>query len=488
MKTVFFVDDDGLLREMLARSLEKENYRVETFGSPSELLGRLRIECPDLLISDIQMPEMSGLELIETIRRRGHKTPIIIMSGHIKPDVEARACELGVSHVLVKPVKDFSKLVTLIGDTLAETRSHESLDQLRLGFLTELSHELRTPLTAIKIALDGLFERCAQDTVSAKRRLIDISQRNVDRIIRLVESQLDLLQITLGEIPIMRRLANMDEIIGEVLCTSDGGNSQATAVQDVTRDGPVLLFTDPDRVRSVIRCLVDSRSNNGTPPEFSVNVVDSTHEVIIDLTDRCKTGGADGRMDFAGSPSRVERPSKMPVGDVAYDFTYRACQRLVQSLGGYIRLVGDTGSERLQLRLPICPRYEQMADTVLPLGRVRDAASLSEKNVTILRCDIRCNRENNSGLQPMEAEFLQRCLLRVREGDVLVRGQEPGTYYLAVLERTNKQIEAIISFLKDRVIDEAGSGDGPIDVVRVRSLSPGEDCDGGLVPDLKMTS
>ena len=113
MKTVFFVDDDGLLREMLARSLDKHNYAVKTFGQPRDLLRGLDTCRPDVIISDIQMPEIGGLELIQIIRERGFDIPIIVMSGHVTREVKRRASDLGVRRVVSKPIKDFSQLAAV---------------------------------------------------------------------------------------------------------------------------------------------------------------------------------------------------------------------------------------------------------------------------------------------------------------------------------------------------------------------------------------
>lgn len=200
MKTVFIVDDDGLLRETLRRSLEQAGYNVRSFESASDALCELDTAPPDIVVSDYQMPGMDGLEFIESVRQRSVSLPVMLMSGYVTPEVEKRAWDLGVNRVLSKPIRKPQEFVDLIEETIeAGHRRLENLNHLGLSFLTGVSHELRTPLTSIKIALDGLIsERVIQDDPATKR-LVEISRRNIDRIIQLVENQLEILGVSLRE-------------------------------------------------------------------------------------------------------------------------------------------------------------------------------------------------------------------------------------------------------------------------------------------------
>ncbi|MBN0691467.1 response regulator, partial [Pseudomonas aeruginosa] len=65
---------------------------------------------PDLMICDISMPRMNGLELVETLRNRGEQLPILMISATENMADIAKALRLGVQDVLLKPVKDFDRL------------------------------------------------------------------------------------------------------------------------------------------------------------------------------------------------------------------------------------------------------------------------------------------------------------------------------------------------------------------------------------------
>jgi CheY-like chemotaxis protein len=453
MKTVFIADDDGLLREMLARSLERESYRVRTFGSPTELLSTLDSDPPDIVVSDVQMPEMNGIELIEAIREQWSTLPVIMMSGHVALEVENRARELGVSHVLTKPIKDPRTLASLIGETLerAETDSRplEGLDQLRLSFLTSLSHELRTPLTAIKIALDGLFADDVAGATPGSRKLIDISQRNLDRIIRLVENQLDLLQVTLGEVAVSRRLASLKAVVGSAVGMSAGEIPRAKRSHRPADGDGLYLFTDPERLRSVIEYFLNSASD-----AFIEGCVigDGGREIVIEFinTDIARVSGEDVTFGDVGSSIDLLLDPSTEVSDLEH----RACRCLVEALGGRIDIFEGRGVEKTRLHLPVFPQYDGRVDCAFPLEHLRHAAVLNGKRVTVVKCRIHGDRYDAGQLQPAENEFLQRCLSTLSDGDILVRGPHDSEYYLAVLERTDAHVEETIAFLETPVFPQ----------------------------------
>jgi sigma-B regulation protein RsbU (phosphoserine phosphatase) len=100
---ILVVDDDVFVSEMLAEILIGEGYLVETVERGSEALRKLD-ERPDisLVISDMNMPEMNGLELIEIIRQRNLDVPIIILTGNSEISVAIAALDKGASDYLMK--------------------------------------------------------------------------------------------------------------------------------------------------------------------------------------------------------------------------------------------------------------------------------------------------------------------------------------------------------------------------------------------------
>ncbi len=77
---VLLVDDDPLIRKLISGCLVAEGYVVRTAVDGLDALGKLRAGLPDLLISDLNMPRMSGVELLAVVRKRFPQIPVIVIS------------------------------------------------------------------------------------------------------------------------------------------------------------------------------------------------------------------------------------------------------------------------------------------------------------------------------------------------------------------------------------------------------------------------
>ena len=110
-RTLFIVDDDEHLLATLARLFEREGYAVQTFGSPLTFLSTAVIRPPACLLLDIDMPEMSGVELQAALARIAQPVPIVFMTGH-DDDVRlsVQAMKAGAVDYLLKPFENAEAL------------------------------------------------------------------------------------------------------------------------------------------------------------------------------------------------------------------------------------------------------------------------------------------------------------------------------------------------------------------------------------------
>ena len=104
VRQIIVIDDDAGVRQSLEFLLETAGYAVECFGSAPHYLAVLQPATVICLIVDQRMPEMTGLEFLADLRRRGIHLPAILITGSPSPDVMQRAAALDVRDVLPKPL------------------------------------------------------------------------------------------------------------------------------------------------------------------------------------------------------------------------------------------------------------------------------------------------------------------------------------------------------------------------------------------------
>ncbi|WP_136609038.1 response regulator transcription factor [Paenibacillus dokdonensis] len=130
MLELVMADDEVLTLQMLGKILKWEEFGITIAGAATDgkqALGMIRERRPQLLITDICMPELDGLELIETVQTEMPGMTIILLSAHGEFEYAQRAIEWGVFGYLLKPLDD-EKLRTLVGRAVAQIRKEQTRD------------------------------------------------------------------------------------------------------------------------------------------------------------------------------------------------------------------------------------------------------------------------------------------------------------------------------------------------------------------------
>lgn len=107
------VDDDPSVLKALRRLLRARALDARTYGSGQEFLAALPDGLPDCLVVDLQMPEMSGMELQQHLARQGIRIPTIVITAHGDAGVRERCEAVGAIAFLLKPLQDTALLAAI---------------------------------------------------------------------------------------------------------------------------------------------------------------------------------------------------------------------------------------------------------------------------------------------------------------------------------------------------------------------------------------
>jgi CheY-like chemotaxis protein len=119
-KRILLVDDDPGIREMLGRVLESEHYEVELAGTGREAVAKFAADPPDLVLLDLNMPDLDGWEAIDRITRTHPYTSVIVITA--RPKQYEQAVALAVDALMEKPL-DLPLLLAAIAGLVAESES-----------------------------------------------------------------------------------------------------------------------------------------------------------------------------------------------------------------------------------------------------------------------------------------------------------------------------------------------------------------------------
>jgi two-component system, LuxR family, response regulator FixJ len=169
---VHIVDDDGGLRESLAFLLRSAALEVRSFESAKAFLDELPHAVPGCVITDVRMPDMSGIELLRRLKELKISVPVVVITGHGDIALAVEAMKMGAADFFEKPFDDD----LLVASVRAALRQRE--DQTKRGAeRAEIEHRISSLSPREKDVLAGLIEGRANKQIAFD---LGISPRTVE--------------------------------------------------------------------------------------------------------------------------------------------------------------------------------------------------------------------------------------------------------------------------------------------------------------------
>jgi two-component system sensor histidine kinase/response regulator len=218
---VLFVDDTEDNLDLLEFALKKKPITMFRASSGKECLAVAEEQQPDMIVLDIQMPEMDGFETLRRLRANPAtaRIPVIFLTA-IKRDPQsiAEGILLGAEEYLTKPI-DLEELFARVRSIYRVMGVQRELEQVKSQFMAMLVHDLRTPLTIIISSIDYILRHYANgkplDTDSVK--LMETVLASTRGMANLVNDLLDLSKYQAGQMLLTKQTITIHEMIEESL-------------------------------------------------------------------------------------------------------------------------------------------------------------------------------------------------------------------------------------------------------------------------------
>ncbi len=281
-KGILIVDDEKDIRQLLYQALtQMGGYRVEMAKDGEEALQKIENSKFDLVLTDMRMPKMDGLQLVNELSKRRPEIATVVMSGHGSIDAALEAVRRGASDFLSKPfnlpeiivrlnkameerqrLNHMGRLVTHLEESIAELKK---LDQIKSEFVAVASHELRTPLTAIKNAVQLLLMEKVGELNESQKKFLIMAERNINRLINILNDLLNLSRIESGKMVLKLEELNLRSIL-ELIYFSFKAQAEEKSIQlkiNLPAELPPV-YGDREKVEQILSNLI-SNSLKFTP-------------------------------------------------------------------------------------------------------------------------------------------------------------------------------------------------------------------------------
>ncbi|MEJ2635992.1 MAG: response regulator [Calditrichia bacterium] len=247
---IMVVDDDYSSRLFLKKVLEKENYPTTACSDGIEALDVLSKQSFDLIITDLKMESIGGIELLEKIKNADAQIAVIILTGHASIQTAIEALRLGASDYLIKPI-NIEELRIRVKKALERRDLEKRLTEAerRITYnatITTANHEINQPLTVILSGVDMIrMELEKHGDVDAKiNNYLQLIQKSGHRISNILRRFREISSPVIQKIPHGMQMIelNMDHR------------------EKTDKDHYILIIEDEENLREVIKDVLENKN------------------------------------------------------------------------------------------------------------------------------------------------------------------------------------------------------------------------------------
>lgn len=178
--TVFVVDDDLAVLRSVVGLLTSEGYTAESFEHAESFLQRVDPGRPGCLVVDLKMPGVTGIELLQRLRKDSADRPTVVISGHAEIGSVVQAMQLGAVNVLEKPFRP-EEFLESVRQALEADRTLRAAAERQQEFAAKLGVLTECELSVLRGMARGLTIAAIAEELGCSRRTVDLRRESLKK-------------------------------------------------------------------------------------------------------------------------------------------------------------------------------------------------------------------------------------------------------------------------------------------------------------------
>lgn len=257
---ILIVDDTPKNIQVLGKTLHDIGYNVSIATSGSQALDSVKKEKPDLILLDIQMPEMDGFEVCKILKMNSDTKgiPIIFLTAVTDSDKIVEGFELGAVDYITKPFNS-AELSVRVATHIEIKQSREKLKDLNATkdkFFSIIAHDLKNPFSTLLGFSKLLFENAPNYTTNQIQEYAQIMNNTAKQSYTLLENLMHWAKTQSGNITVIPESSSMDNLLSITIPLVSGSALKKNITIESNVDKDNLVYIDNSLTTTILRNLL----------------------------------------------------------------------------------------------------------------------------------------------------------------------------------------------------------------------------------------
>ncbi|MCX8160973.1 MAG: response regulator [Candidatus Saccharicenans sp.] len=257
---ILFIDDEEIVLRSCRRIFAGSGYEIDTALSGEEGLSKALNQDFDIVVTDLKMPGIGGMEVLNRLRKSRPDTTVIIFTGYASVDTAREALKNGAFDYIPKPFTP-EEIREVIKNAL-EARAGKQRTMLDL--MAIVSHELKSPVSALHTTASTLYKGYFGQLSPEQMKILETIIRNCEYLEDIIRSYLDLSKMELNQLDSFKEeIYFVKDVVEEVLVLPEiqGNTKKMTISKNFPQD--VRISGDPRLLKILVRNLVSNAIKYG---------------------------------------------------------------------------------------------------------------------------------------------------------------------------------------------------------------------------------
>jgi len=278
---ILIIDDEDIVLKSCLRILRGEDYLIDTVYSGEDGLSKIEQEKYDLVITDLMMPGMSGMDVLRSVKDKKLDLKVVIFTGYATAETAREALKMGAFDYIPKPFTP-DEFRDVIHNAI---NSRENSETSMLDLMAIVSHELKSPVSVVHTTAQTLAKGYFGNIEPKQKEILETIIRNCQYLEDIIRSYIDLSKMELDDLESFhQKIDFVNDVVKPVLEIPEYISNIKNMPVAVDYKAYPVIHGDPNLLQIVVTNFVNNAIKYGkAATEVKIAVYEKDKELVFSI-------------------------------------------------------------------------------------------------------------------------------------------------------------------------------------------------------------